>query len=332
MLKAGDNVRYVGPRGNDTSRGRPDTCIVNRINGSQLYYDEGHSCDISYWKLNKDKQSSFKAGDKVRCLTDKYKMINLNEIYTIESIRENSWIHLAGVSHNYREKYFVNSTLPEKEAPMPKEANLKNPFKFMSEKPEWKELQTLIEKNYSNVVVPKRNTTQVNQLLLFALSLAEDFKEAGRQLTSSVEISKIVDKTEAKMNLDLDYYNNLVEYGDHIKVSAIAKELYFMFLASDLNNYKFKSVFDIDLPLACQADHSKVDGSKAYKIYYKERIMENFDEYVTISSNNSSTTVPVSSKEVMENIIFTSILEGVDQIPRFHIGVKLPDEECEVAT
>ena len=272
----------------------------------------------------------FKIGDKVRCLTGKYKMLNKDDIDTVHALEKNGFIRLLNSKrYKYKEKYFKlvsdndekdDQDKKEEEPPVAKVH--KNPFKFTSTKPEYKTLYSKLKNTYSSSI-GEYTPSDIHKLLFFHLSKG-NWEESKIALLSESDLKSALKQTAVSLDWNNNLFNDLDKYYDFIpNTHEITRELYIIFLGMNGGQHMFKKMFDIDIVDKTTTEHSSILN----KIKNKERILENFSEYTTVKPINNGDKTFVNSKEALEESIFTAILEGKEVIQEFQLGLPpLPED------
>ena len=265
----------------------------------------------------------FKIGDKVRCLTSKYKMLNEDDIDTVHALEKNGFIRLKNSKrYKYKEKYFKLVTEDKKEEEIPVAKVHKNPFKFTSTKPEYKALYSKLKNTYSSSI-GEYTPSDIHKLLFFHLSKG-NWEESKIALLSESNLKQALKQTAISIGWGDKVFKDLDKYYDFIpNTHEITRELYIIFLGMNGGQHMFKKMFDIDIVDKTTTEHSSILN----KIKNKERILENFSEYTTVKPINNGDKTFVNSKEALEESIFTAILEGKEVIQEFQLGLPpLPED------
>ena len=254
----------------------------------------------------------FKIGDKVECLTDKYKMLTLGEIDIVHAVEPNGFVRLKKTKrYKYKPIYFKLTT-KDKGDDVPKV--WRNPFKFQSDKPDWETLWNKIFSTYSTSI-DEFTIDKIRILTFFYLSKGE-WEKQKRSLLDEKAFKNMLRDMDRDFKYNNDNYKDLLKYTKYLnKDHDIPIELYATFLCNYKDVTSFISIFDIAVTVELGNEIEQDQGSTTYDIFYKERIMEAFSEYITIIPSELKNKV--ETKEDMENAIFHGILDKADSIHEF---------------
>ena len=255
---------------------------------------------------------TFKIGDKVKCLTDKYKMININDIDTVHALEANNFIRLRkSKRYKYKEIYF--KLITEEEDPM---ATHRNPFKFIAQKPVWEELYRKLGVTYTSSMEGFK-PIDIQILLFFHLSIG-NWAENKKILLEPTEILRTLKQTKHNLAYQDNMHNEVLKHITGFKNPYdINLNLYALALVVGLDVGEFDYMFGVDC-LGSDVESYLIanEGTPIYKIINRETLMKNFPKYVTIVPNTTSKTF-VNSKNQLEDFIFSAILDGVPTIKEF---------------
>ena len=264
----------------------------------------------------------FKIGDKVKCLTDKYKMLNEGDTDIVHALENNGFIRLLNSKrYKYKEKYFKLVLEDKKEEEIPVAKVHKNPFKFTSTKPEYKALYSKLKNTYSSSI-GEYTPSDIHKLLFFHLSKG-NWEESKIALLSESNLKSALKQTAVSLNWNHKVFNDLDKYYNFIpNTHGVTRELYIIFLCSYDNIQMFKKVFDIDvIDKATTELITSSNFTSLSRIKQRVYILENFSKHTMIKPINNGDKTFVNAKEELEESIFTAILEGKEVIQEFQLGL-----------
>ena len=188
---------------------------------------------------------------------------------------------------------------------------MKNPFKFVKEKPAWDDLWLSVKNTYRSSI-EEYDPEQIQVGMFFFLSLSD--WSTARLINSEKEVKFAIRKIFSKYEkgVYLEKYFTYIPNPDDIP-SAI----YLTYLTNP-NPDDYRKLFDGEPTDEVATLNKENKSTVLWDLYHRKEILEKFTEYVTIDPSRQP--IVTTSKNDMEELIFLQVLRRETRISPFILG------------